>query len=93
MLALLAELAGRHCTARVMGSSTLALAHVAAGRGTAGIIGEFHPEDHLAATLLCAEAGLAVVRDASGAETRWPGPGPFSVAAPGVDADLRALLT
>ena len=91
MLELLEGLAGQHCTSRVMGSGTLAIASVGAGRAAGAVIGEFHPEDHLAALLLSAEAG-AVVRDVAGRETRWPVPGPFSVAAPGVDAALGGLL-
>lgn len=92
MLDLLAALSERHCTSRVMGSGTLSVASVGTGRAAAAVIGSFGPEDHLAALLIGLEAG-AVVRDAAGRETRWPGPGPFSVAAPGVDADLRALTT
>jgi fructose-1,6-bisphosphatase/inositol monophosphatase family enzyme len=91
MLELLEGLAGQHCTSRVMGSGTLAIASVGAGRAAGAVIGDFHPEDHLAALLLSAEAG-AVVRDVAGRETRWPVPGPFSVAAPGVDAALGGLL-
>lgn len=92
MLELFAALSQRHCTTRVMGSGTLSVASVGAGRAAAAVIGAFGPEDHLAGLLISAEAG-AVVRDASGAETRWPGPGPFCVAAPGVDPDLQALTS
>ncbi len=91
MLELLDALAGQFCTSRVMGSGTLTVASVGAGRAAGAVIGEFHPEDHLAALLISAEAG-AIVRDALGHETRWPGPGPFTTAAPGVDAVLAALL-
>ena len=47
----------RHCTSRIMGSGTLSVASVAAGRAAGAMISTFHPEDHLAAVLLCREAG------------------------------------
>ncbi|HLU54098.1 MAG TPA: inositol monophosphatase family protein [Pseudonocardia sp.] len=81
MAPLLAALADRACTVRVMGSGTLALGHVAAGRATGAVISEFHPEDHLAAAFACAEAGLAV-RDESGAQTPFPERGGILVCAP-----------
>jgi fructose-1,6-bisphosphatase/inositol monophosphatase family enzyme len=83
----LAELAARHCTTRVMGSSTLTIAQVAVGRTVGAVIGEFHPEDHLAATLLCQEAGLAV-RDESGAQQPFPSAGGIMVARPEVADEL-----
>lgn len=90
-LDLLATLADRYCTTRLMGSGTLSTASVAAGRAAGCVIGEFHPEDHLAATLIAREAG-ANCRDADGRETAWPR-GPFVVAAPAYAAELGALLT
>jgi fructose-1,6-bisphosphatase/inositol monophosphatase family enzyme len=90
MLDLLAALADRGATTRVMGSSTLALAHVAAGRCAGAVIGEFHPEDHLAATLLCAEAGC-VVRGESGETELFPRRGGVLVAAPQVADELSVL--
>jgi len=81
MAQLLAALADRACTVRVMGSGTLALGHVAAGRGTGAVISEFHPEDHLAAAFACAEAGLAV-RDETGAQRPFPDRGGILVCAP-----------
>ncbi|WP_432032441.1 inositol monophosphatase family protein [Streptomyces antibioticus] len=57
MDALLAELAARHCTVRVMGSTALSLVQVAAGRATAAAIGEFHAVDGLPALLIAQEAG------------------------------------
>lgn len=91
MLALLDSLGRELCTTRVMGSGTLTVASVGAGRAAAAVIGEFHPEDHLAAVLIGLEAG-AVVRDGAGEPSAWPEVGPFTVAAPGVDAALGALL-
>jgi fructose-1,6-bisphosphatase/inositol monophosphatase family enzyme len=92
MQTLLAELASRHCTTRVMGSSTLTIAQVAVGRTVGAVIGEFHPEDHLAATLLCREAGL-VVRDESGVEQPFPSAGGIMVAQPEVADELFGIWT
>lgn len=90
MVQLLTALADRACTCRVMGSGTLALTHVAAGRGTGAIISEFHPEDHLAAAFACVEAGLAV-RDESGAQQPFPDRGGILVCAPEAADDLFAV--
>ena len=90
MIAVLAALAERHCTTRVMGSSTLTLAHIAAGRCTGAVVGEFHPEDHLAATLLADEAGLAVW-DESGTQQPFPRDGGVMVCAPEAADELFAL--
>lgn len=90
MLDLLEALAERFCTTRVMGSSTLTLAHLAAGRASGAVVGEFHPEDHLAATLLCQEAGLAV-RDETGAEQPFPAAGGMLVSRTGVADQLFTL--
>ncbi len=90
MLGLLAGLSERHCTSRVMGSGTLTLAHVAAGRGTGAEIGEFHPEDHLAACLLAHEAGLAVW-DQSGHQQPFPTSGGIMVARKAVAEELFEL--
>ena len=92
MLELLAALATRHCTTRVMGSGTLTLAHLAAGRCTGAVIGEFHPEDHLAATLLAQEAGLAVW-DEHGDQQPFPRTGGIMVARPAVAEELFALCS
>lgn len=90
MHALLQSLADRHCTTRVMGSSTLTLAQVAVGRTVGAVIGEFHPEDHLAAALLCQEAGM-VVRDQSGNPDPFPRRGGIMAARPEVADELFAL--
>jgi fructose-1,6-bisphosphatase/inositol monophosphatase family enzyme len=84
-------LGSRHCTPRIMGSGTLSVASVAAGRAAGAVISTFHPEDHLAAVLLCREAG-AVVCDRDGVETSWPESGPFVAAPRGVVTELRSLL-
>lgn len=90
MLSMLAGLAAQMCTTRVCGSSTLALAHVAAGRCSGAVIGAFHPEDHLAATLACIEAGLCVW-DESGSQQPFPSSGGVLVARPAVARQLFEL--
>lgn len=90
MHTLLDALAEQHCTTRVMGSSTLTLAQVAVGRTVGAVIGEFHPEDHLAAALLCQQAGL-VVRDEAGDQQPFPSSGGIMVARPEVADELFAL--
>jgi myo-inositol-1(or 4)-monophosphatase len=90
MLDFLAALSERWCTTRVMGSSTLTLAHLGAGRCTGAVVGEFHPEDHLAAALICAEAGLSVW-DESGAPQLFPRTGGILVARPAVADELYGL--
>lgn len=81
MLELLAELAAGLVTPRIMGSGTLSLANVAAGRAAAAVIGDFNPIDHLAGVILAAEAG-ALVFDAAGDPSTFPDPGPLLVTAP-----------
>ncbi|HEY0248141.1 MAG TPA: inositol monophosphatase family protein [Gryllotalpicola sp.] len=66
MADVLLGLQDRYATVRIMGSSALALASVAAGRAAAAFIGASHPVDDMAGLLLCTEAGArAVPRDAS----------------------------
>ena len=60
MLGLLEALAENYCTMRIMGSSTLTLVGVAAGRGVGSVIGHYSPIDDLAAVLIVHEAGGAV---------------------------------
>jgi myo-inositol-1(or 4)-monophosphatase len=90
-LQLLAALGERHCTMRVMGSGTLSVASVAAGRAAGAVIGDFHAEDHLAALLIGREAG-AVVRSLGPDDGLWPAPGPFVLATPGVADRLAELV-
>ncbi len=92
MLAMLGALGAEHCTTRIMGSGTLTVTCVGAGRAAGAVIGAFQPEDHLAALLICREAG-AVVLGAQGEETDWPETGPFVVAAPAVAGRLLGLAT
>lgn len=90
MRALCDELADRYCTVRVMGSGTLSLVGVAAGRGAGAVIGSFSAVDHLAATLIVHEAGGAVLAE-SGETSLFPADGGILVAAPAVAAELHAL--
>ncbi|MEW2399293.1 inositol monophosphatase family protein [Streptomyces sp. NPDC046862] len=82
---LLAELAARHCTVRVMGSTALSLAQVAAGRASATAIGEFHAVDGLPALLIGTEAGAVPL-------PRHPAyDAPLLLAAPGVATEVAQL--
>lgn len=86
---LLRGLAAHHCTSRVMGSSALSLASVAAGRAAGAVIGVFSAIDDLAGAYIAVRAGAQVL-SADGSPT--PGHGGIAVAAPGVASELRALL-
>lgn len=81
MLELLAELGTQHSIMRIMGSATLTVVGIAAGRGAAAVIGTFSPIDHLAGTLIVREAG-GVVLDASGHPDEFPAEGGVVVATP-----------
>lgn len=85
-----AELASRHCTVRIMGSSTLTLAQVAAGRTAGGVISEFHPEDHLAAAFIARQTGLAVW-DETGKLNVFPASGGLMVARTEVADELFSV--
>lgn len=86
---LLAGLAGAYCTARVMGSSALSIAQVAAGRAAAAVIGRFNAVDDLAAAFIAVRAGATVL---STDGTLHPTTGGIAVVAPGVTEALAALL-
>ncbi|MDM7891046.1 inositol monophosphatase family protein [Curtobacterium caseinilyticum] len=89
--ALVEALAERSCAVRVMGSSTLTIAQVAAGRGVGGCVPAFAPVDHGAAVLLVHEAG-GVVLTRSGPVDGFPTEGePFLVAHPGAADELHAV--
>jgi myo-inositol-1(or 4)-monophosphatase/deoxyribonuclease-2 len=92
--AFLAELAARSCSLRVMGSGTLTLAQVAAGRGAGACVPVFDPIDHGAALLLVHEVG-GVVMDLHGrVEHGFPALGaPVLVAHPDVADELHAIWT
>ncbi|WP_405671283.1 inositol monophosphatase family protein [Streptomyces sp. NBC_01530] len=83
---LLATLADRHCTVRVMGSTALSLVQVAAGRATAAAIGEFHHVDGLPALLIATEAGAVAVPELPAYDE------PLLLAAPGVAREATELL-
>ena len=87
MLGMLDRLSDELCTTRIMGSSALSLVSVAAGRAAAGVIGEFHAIDVLAAVFIAARAG-ATVRGEDGAATLFPSAGGILVSAPGIAADM-----
>ncbi|MFF7752543.1 inositol monophosphatase family protein [Streptomyces sp. NPDC007971] len=83
--ALLAALSQRHCTTRVMGSTALSLAQVAAGRATAAAIGEFHAVDGLPAYLIATEAGAVALPAIPSYDE------PLLLAAPGVAEEMAGL--
>lgn len=89
--AFLDGLAARSCALRIMGSGTLALAQVAAGRGVGACVSAFDPIDHGAAILLVLEAGGAVLTP-SGPVDGFPERGaPVLVAHPAVADELAEL--
>jgi myo-inositol-1(or 4)-monophosphatase len=81
MLELLTALGDRYCTMRIMGSGTLSVVGVAAGRGVGAVIGQFGAVDHVAAALIVHEAG-GVVLDEAGRACLFPSEGGILVAAP-----------
>lgn len=92
MLPMLQTLGDRYCTLRVMGSGTMTLVGVAAGRGVGAVVGRFGPVDHLAAVLIASEAG-AVVMDEAGARTLFPTEGGIMVSAPDAAQALHEVWT
>lgn len=84
------NLADRYCTVRVMGSGTLSLVGVAAGRGAGAVVGRFGAVDHVAAALIAHEAGAHVL-DEAGQRNLFPRSGGMLVAAPALAAELHAL--
>ena len=90
MLALLDELAKNYCTLRIMGSGTLTLTGVAAGRGVGAVIGQFSPIDHLAAAIIVHEAGGAVW-DENGEVNLFPASGGIMSATPAAAPALYEL--
>ncbi len=89
--AFLDALAVRSCALRVLGSGTLTVAQVAAGRGIGACVSAFDPVDHGAAVLLVLEAG-GVVHTLDGPVSGFPPLGvPFLVARPGVADELHAV--
>lgn len=90
MLELLAELGEQHSIMRIMGSATMTVVGVAAGRGSGAIIGNFSPIDHLAATLIVHEAGGVVLNAAGDADT-FPEHGGVLAAHPEYASELYGL--
>lgn len=84
-------LAERSCTLRVLGSGTLTIAQVAAGRGIGACVSAFHPVDHGAAVLLVHEAGGVVLTRGGPVDAFPPLGEPFLVAHPGAADELHAV--
>ena len=87
MLEMLETLGSRYCTMRIMGSGTMTVVGVAAGRGVGSVIGRFGAVDHLAAALIVQEAG-GVVLDSNGQPNTFPSSGGIMAAAPHAAAAL-----
>lgn len=89
------RLAQRSATARVMGSGTLTMAQVAAGRCAAGTVHRFSPIDHGAPVLIAAEAGAEVLGEGARPVvlrvSRMRGRRVFT-AAPGLASELADCL-
>lgn len=78
------------CTLRVMGSGTLTVTGVAAGRGAGAVIHSFGPVDHLAGVLISREAGAKVL-DEDGNDNLFPAEGGVLVAHPEVADELYRI--
>ena len=100
MSEVLASLAGRYCTTRIMGSTALSIVQVAAGRAAGALVGAYHPLDGLPAALIALEAAAVVVEldgrptlaDAGGLEAASTAPaGAVLVSAPAVKDELLEL--
>lgn len=80
------RLAAQYCTVRVMGSSALSLANLAAGRAAGVVLGSFHPVDCMAGALIAAESGAHL-------DVTLPSEAGVLATAPGQAAvHLRAVL-
>lgn len=90
MSKVLSELSRRYVTVRIMGSSTLSVCGLAAGRGHGTLVGEFGDVDLLAATLICDEAGLAVRNERNERDLR-PASGGLLVANQGLVDELHQI--
>lgn len=90
MIELLGALGARYSIMRIMGSATLTVVGVAAGRGAGSIIGQFSAVDHLAAALIVQEAG-GVVLDSEGMPDLFPASGGLMVAVPEAANELHEV--
>ena len=90
MIELLTALGERFSIMRMMGSATLTVVGIAAGRGAASVIGQFSAVDHLAGTLIVQEAG-GVVLDEDGIPNAFPRRGGIVVAAPEAATEVYGL--
>lgn len=89
MAEMLGALSTSSATTRIMGSSALSLASVAAGRCLGAVIGAFSPIDDLAGAYIASRAGATVLT----VDGTWtPSSGGIAVAAPGVADQLSPML-
>jgi myo-inositol-1(or 4)-monophosphatase len=89
MVAMLERLVQHDCTSRIMGSSALSLANVAAGRAVAAVLGRYNPWDVLGGIALAREAGAVVLSRQGTVDTALPPADGLLVAAPGVAEAVR----
>ena len=85
MAGLSARMAAAHGLTRILGTTALSLAWVAAGRATAVVLHGSKPWDTAAGTLLIAEAG--------GTATGWDGPYPELAGGPLLGGGRAAVQT
>jgi len=86
------DLATRGCATRIMGSSALSLASVAAGRCLATVLDSYNPWDVLAGALVAAESG-AVLLSRDGLPHSGLLPGGVIAAVPDVAGEVLAAWT
>jgi fructose-1,6-bisphosphatase/inositol monophosphatase family enzyme len=89
MMAMLERLVQHDCTTRIMGSSALSLATVAAGRAAAAVLGRYNPWDVLGGIAAAREAGAVVLSRQGTVDTALPPGDGLLVAAPRVAEAVR----
>ena len=87
------ELSRQDCVTRIMGSSALSLASVAAARSLAAVIDAYETWDVLAGALIAAESGATVLTRAGSRPGHRPPPGGLIAAAPGIAEAAWAAWT
>lgn len=90
MASMIDRMGRERVTTRIMGSSALSVAGLAAGRGQSAIIASFGAVDLLASVLIAREAGLEVL-DEQGRPDLFPRHGGVLVANPGLAARMHAI--
>lgn len=89
---MLTTLSASSCTVRIMGSSALSLASMAAGRAVATVLGGYNTWDALAGALIAHEAGAKILAQ-DGSEALLPAEGGMLAAAPTVANEVWKAWT